>query len=226
LLPYLDAALVRANPKAFVGYSDHTSLHIWLAKECGLISFYGPMVAADFSRQGGAEIESWHHSLSGDSQWALGPEEGMRSLQAGFADGAVFGGCISIFTEALGTPYAIPVAEPDEPRILFLEDIGTKPYKWDRFLVHMRFAAMLENVTGIVFGDMRQCVGPDEDALLDAALRHALRDFPGPIAIGLRCGHVDAPNTTVPFGVRARLDADAEGGARLTFLEPATQSQQ
>jgi len=41
LLPYLDAALIRANPKVFVGYSDHTSLHCWLhnvAGSCGRAS--------------------------------------------------------------------------------------------------------------------------------------------------------------------------------------------
>ena len=36
LLPHLDAKLIRANPKVFVGYSDHTSLHVWLAREAGL----------------------------------------------------------------------------------------------------------------------------------------------------------------------------------------------
>ena len=89
---------------------------------------------------------------------------------------------------------------------LFLEDIGTKPYQWDRMLLHLRYAGMLENVSGIVFGDMKQCVTPEEEALLEQAILHALRDFAGPIAIGLRSGHVDAPNVTVPLGVQVRLD--------------------
>jgi muramoyltetrapeptide carboxypeptidase len=69
-------------------------------------------------------------------------------------------------------------------------------------------------------------VEPDEYALLEAALRHALRDFRGPVAIGLRCGHVDVPNVTLPLGVRARLEADAENGAQLMFLESATRPEQ
>lgn len=221
LLPWLNAALVRANPKPFIGYSDHTSLHIWLAEECGLVSFYGPMVAADFSRESGADLASWYHALSGEPGWSVGTEEGLRVLQAGTAEGALFGGCLSIVTEALGTPYALSPATDDEPRILFLEDIGTKPYKWDRFLLHMRYAGMLENVAGIVFGDMRQCVEQEEDALLEAALLHALRDFKGPIAIGLRSGHVDSPNVTLPLGVGARLECRAGVEPRLEFLEAA-----
>ena len=222
LLPYLNADLIRANPKVFIGYSDHTSLHVWLAREAGLVSFYGPMVAADFARPGGCDAVSWEHALGGDAEWSLGTADGLRVLQPGIADGTLAGGCISIFAEALGTPYAPLTAREDEPRILFLEDVGTKPYKWDRLLLHLRYAGMLEHVTGIVFGDMRQCVQAEEDALLEQAILHVLRDFEGPIAIGLRSGHVDAPNVTLPLGVRVKLDLTDAERLRMEFLEAAT----
>ena len=219
LLPHLDADLVRANPKAFVGYSDHTSLHIWLGREAGLVTFYGPMVAADFARPDGVDAASWSHAFGGDSGWMLGAGDGLRVLREGVAEGTIAGGCLSIYTESLGTPYAALPAEA--PRVLFLEDIGTKPYQWDRMLLHLRYAGMLEHVTGIVFGDMRQCVAPVEDTLLEGAILHALRDFAGPIAIGLRSGHVDSPNITVPLGVRVRLDLSEREMPRLEFQEAA-----
>jgi muramoyltetrapeptide carboxypeptidase len=109
----------------------------------------------------------------------------------------------------------------NEPRVLFLEDIGTKPYQWDRMLLHLRYAGMLENVTGIVFGDMRQCVAEREQELLEQAILHALRDFNGPIAVGLRSGHVDSPNITVPLGIRVRLRLSDSANPQLEFLEPA-----
>src|ERR1700761_8749334 len=80
LLPHLDAGLIRSNPKAFIGYSDHTSLHTWLHNEAGLITFYGPMVAADFSRADGADMASWGSSLYGRERWFLGAGEGLRVL--------------------------------------------------------------------------------------------------------------------------------------------------
>ena len=221
LLPLLDADVVRANPKVFVGYSDHTSLHVWLARECGLVTFYAPMVAADFARADGRERASWRHAMEGSANWSLGEEQGLRVLRAGSAEGTLTGGCLSIFAEALGTPYAPLPATADAPRILFLEDIGTKPYQWDRMLLHLRYAGMLEQVRGIVFGDMLQCVGESEQALLEGAILHALRDFVGPIAIGLRSGHVDTPNVTVPLGLRARLDLQDVDAPRLEFLEAA-----
>jgi len=221
LLPHLDAELVRANPKVFIGYSDHTSLHIWLAREAGLVSFYGPMVAADFARADGFDRASWCHALGGDADWSLGAADGLRVLRPGVAEGALAGGCISIFAEALGTPYAMLPAKADAPRILFLEDIGTRPYQWDRMLLHLRYAGMLDHVAGMVFGDMRQCVAPEEDGLLEQAILHALKDFAGPIAIGLRSGHVDAPNVTLPLGVRVRLDLSERERPRLDFLDAA-----
>jgi muramoyltetrapeptide carboxypeptidase len=218
LLPHLDVALIRANPKVFIGYSDHTSLHCWLHNEASLVTFYGPMVAADFSREDGADLASWQHSLSADSPWSLGTADGLRILRPGMAQGCTTGGCLSIFAEALGTPYAPRI---DTDSILFLEDLGTKPYQWDRMLLHLRYSGLLERVTGVVFGDMRQCVAADEADYLDSAILHALRDFDGPIAIGLRCGHVNASNVTLPLGIAARLDLSEAGNPQMHLLEGA-----
>jgi muramoyltetrapeptide carboxypeptidase len=218
LLPHLDAALIRTNPKAFIGYSDHTSLHCWLHREANLVTFYGPMAAADFSRDDGPDLSSWQHSLTGDSAWSLGTAEGLRVLRAGQAEGLVTGGCLSIFAEALGTPYA-PRIEKDS--ILFLEDIGTKPYQWDRMLLHLRYAGILEKVTGIVFGDMGQNVSPEETQYLERAILHSLRQFDGPIGIGLRCGHVSTYNVTMPLGVSARLDLTDARNPQMHLLEAA-----
>ena len=217
LLPFLDAELIRANAKPFMGYSDHTSLHIWLRRFAGVTSFYAPMCAADLSREDGIDLASWNKALTGSAKWSLGATDGLRVMKPGTVEGTLDGGCLSIYVESLGTPYA---ARTDEG-ILFLEDIGVKPYQWDRQLLHLRYAGMLDGVKGIVFGDMRQCVGPEENALLERAILHALRDFAGPIAIGLRSGHVDEANVTLPLGVKARLDLSEHERPRLDFMEAA-----
>jgi muramoyltetrapeptide carboxypeptidase len=220
LLPYLDAELIRANPKVFIGYSDHTSLHAWLQNETGLVTFYGPMVAADFAREEGVDVTSWANSIGGASDWTLGTSDGLRVLQTGVAEGVLLGGCISILAQSLGTPYA---ARTDDS-ILFLEDIGTKPYQWDRMLLHLRYSGRLAGAKGIVFGDMGQCVEAEDLDLLERAILHSLRDFTGPIAIGLRSGHVSAPNITLPLNVKVRLDLGGTSineNPQLRFLEAA-----
>jgi muramoyltetrapeptide carboxypeptidase len=52
---------------------------------------------------------------------------------------------------------------------------------------------------------MKQCVAAEDEAYLELAILHALKDFDGPIGIGLRCGHVSAPNVTLPLGARVKL---------------------
>ncbi len=219
ILPLLDADLIRANAKAFIGYSDQTSVQTWLRNECGLVSFYGPMVAADFSREDGTDWKSWRAALRGDAKWSLGAEAGLRVLRRGASEGILGGGCLSILAEGLGTPYG----PQNGSGVLFLEDIGTKPYQWDRMLLHLRYAGLLDDVQGIVFGDMAQCASPDELDLLDQAILHALDGFKGPIAIGLRSGHVASGNITLPLGVRVRLDLTDKENPRMDFLEAAVE---
>ena len=208
LLPLLDRELVHANSKVFVGYSDHTSLHAWFWNECDLPTFYAPMVAADWSKADGIDERTWRAAVEDAEAWSVGAGDGIRVLREGKAEGRLLGGCLSIVVEALGTPWSLRI---DEPAILFLEDIGTKPYKWDRFLQHMKFAGMLKNVRGIVFGDMSANIEPNEMELLEAACLHALGDFDGPVSIGLKCGHVDSENRSLPMGAWVKMDGDTLG---------------
>ena len=110
-------------------------------------------------------------------------------------------------TASLGTRFAAQT----EGKLLFLEDLGEKPYQIDRMLRHMRMAGKFEGVAGIVFGEMLECASPGAPAdLIDRVIVTVLEWFPGPIAYGLRSGHVSRSNVTLPFGVEAELVVDAE----------------
>jgi muramoyltetrapeptide carboxypeptidase len=87
-------------------------------------------------------------------------------------------------------------------------------------LWQLRAAGKLKGVQGIVFGEMLDCVSPGAaPGLLEEAILSALGDFAGPVAIGLRSGHVSRQNVTLTFGVLAELKAGAE--TQLHLLEPA-----
>lgn len=216
LLPFLDVDLVRSNPKAFIGYSDHTSLHSWLQRAAGLATFHGPMVAADFARGNGVDEASWNHALCGDADWSLGAKDGLRILKPGAAEGILSGGCISLLAASLGTAFEAVT----EDGILFVEDIAAKPYQVDRMLLHLRAAGKLRGVSGVVFGEMQNCVQPGApEELLEDAILYALADFHGPVAIGLRSGHVSGANITLPLGARARLDLNAAGAPVLNIMQ-------
>lgn len=223
LLPHLDYELIRKHPKPFFAYSDLTGIQLHLLDRLGLPSFHGPMVAADFGVENGVHVPSFDSSMRGES-YDVGAREGLRVLRPGNEDGILYGGCLSIITAMLGTPY-----EPEtEGKLLFLEDVAAKPYQVDRMLWQMRTAGKLRGVKGIVFGEMLDCVPPGngerigstKGGMLDDVIQRCLDDFTGPIAIGLRSGHVTRENVTLTFGVRARLTGDGNG-AQLKFLESA-----
>lgn len=225
LLPLLDAELIRANPKPFLGYSDPTTLHLWFAQVCGLHTFYAPMVSPDFARgntlEAGVDLYSWQHALEGTAPWHVDGQQGMRVLKPGpVVEGTLVGGCLALLAESLGTPHAM--LPPPGDLVLFLEEVNTRAYQWDRQLLHLRYAGLLDRVRGIVLGDMEQCCRSTGEAeLIEETLRYNLRAFPGPIAIGLQSGHVNTPNVTLPLGVQVRLDCTS--GASLHFLESAVE---
>jgi muramoyltetrapeptide carboxypeptidase len=212
LLPLLDLDVIVRNPKPLIGYSDVTCLLTWLHDEIGLVTFHGPMAAKDFAHNDGVDLESWFSALEGNSKFEVTPT---KALASGEAEGELYGGCLSILAASLGTPYEFESGDT----ILFLEDIGTKPYQVDRMLMQIKYAGKFDGVRAIVFGLMQDCVQPGgQDYTLEDVILRVLGDLGVPIAFGLPSGHVPSGNITLPFGVRARLQAGSDS-ATLSMLE-------
>lgn len=216
LLDGLDLDLIRSHPKPFFGYSDLTSLQTWLLDRLGLVAFHGPMAAADFYLENGVHLPSFHAAISGQLV-SVDAGQGIRALRPGRARGVLYGGCLSILTAALGTPYA----PQTEGKLLFLEDRGAKPYQIDRMLRHMILAGKFEGVRGFIFGEMLDCASPGAAPnLLEEVILRVLEPFSVPMAIGLRSGHVSQACVTLPLGLEAELILDNDQ-QQLQFLEPA-----
>ncbi len=216
LLAGLDLDLVRANPKPLLGYSDMTAIQTWLLDQIGLVAFHAPLLAGDFYLPDGVDEPSLRAVLAGETH-RYGAQEGLRMLRPGVAQGTLYGGCLTLLAASLGTPYT----PQTEGKLLFLEDVGVKPYQLDRMLRQLVLAGKLDGVSGIVFGEMLDCASPGAPAgLLEQSILHALGDFAGPIAIGLRSGHVSRANVTLPLGVQAGLTVTA-ASAELALLELA-----
>ena len=219
LLDGLDLDLIAESAKPFIGYSDLTAVQLWLLDQVQLPAFHGPMLSADFSLEDGVDLRSLQAALTGQP-YSVGAAEGLRTLHPGRARGTLYGGCLSMLVALLGTPY-----EPQtEGKLLFIEDVAAKPYQIDRMLWQLKEAGKLEGVRGIVFGEMLDCVSPGAPPeLLDEVILRVFEDFTGPIAIGLRSGHVSRQNVTLTFGVDAELRVGDE--AELRMLEAAVEKQ-
>ena len=211
ILDGLDLDLIARHPKPLFAYSDLTGVQLRLLDKIGLPVFHGPMVAADFALENGVHLESWHAALQGEP-YACGAEAGLRTLRTGEAHGTLYGGCLSILCAMIGTAW-----EPaTEGKLLFLEDVGVKPYQVDRMLWQLRAAGKFEGVRGIIFGEMLNCLSPGAPAsLLEDAILNALAGIDVPIAMGLRSGHVSHQNVTLVFGSEAELHATEAPELRL-----------
>jgi len=216
LLKQLDFEKFVQHPKIIVGYSDNTSLLTAITDRCGLVTFHGPMVTKDFALPDGVELSSWNNAVGGTASWNL-PTDGVQVLRQGKARGRLYGGCLSLLVASLGTPFEIQTDET----ILFMEDIGAKPYQIDRMLMQLRLAGKLDKVNGFVFGEMLDCAQPGgQDYSLPDVILRVLQGYDVPIIYGLRSGHVSRANITLPIGVDAELIANASG-PEFTILEPA-----
>ena len=201
---------IKKHPKIFVGYSDITILLDWLGTRCGMVTFHGPMVAMDFARRlSNRSSEHFWGMLSGRNRtWKLPLGEIIRG---GCVEAEMTGGCLSMLVTTLGTPYEIDT----RGRILFLEDIGERPYRVERMLTQLKMAGKLDHLAGVVFGDFTNCHG-DGPRDVASVLGDLFAKAPYPVVMGLPAGHGEE-NLALPFGVKMRLDGQ---GATLEMLEP------
>jgi muramoyltetrapeptide carboxypeptidase len=217
LLAQLNFEMFRQHPKIFIGYSDNTTLLTAIHDRSGLVSFHGPMVTKDFATPGRVELGSWQNAVGGSLAWNISTA-GVQVLRPGLAQGKLYGGCLSMLSASLGTPFEIRT----EDTILFLEDIAAKPYQIDRMLMQLRLSGKFDRVRGVIFGEMLDCLQPGgQDYTLQQVVMRVLQGYDVPVIYGLQSGHVSGANVTLPVGVQARLMADSSG-VQLQTLEPAT----
>ena len=216
LLPQLDPAKIKAHPKIFIGYSDVTCLLTYFT-DAGLATFHGPMAAKDWAHEDGVNVPSWQLALSQTEPWDVPLNSEVASLVEGEAEGILYGGCLSILVASLGTSYEIKTAG----KILFMEDVAAKPYQVDRMLMQLKLGGYFADVRGIIFGQMLDCIqSPSQDYTLQEVITRIVGDLGIPVAFGVKSGHVSGGNIMLPFGVRAKLEVQANH-VGLRILESA-----
>jgi muramoyltetrapeptide carboxypeptidase len=226
LLPLLDFAGMRANPKPLIGYSDITALHMALHTQAGLVSFHGPVAWRALTPYTLGELQRVLFAPEAPLRLGAPPafeprpgqvewENRVTTLQPGRARGRLLGGNLCLMAHLVGTPYF-----PDlRGAILFLEDVDEAYYRVDRMLTQLWLAGALAGVAGVAFGKFTEG-GPShgfvQNRVLEDILAERCQALKIPAVAGLMIGHVEN-QTTVPVGCLAELDADAR---TLTLLEP------
>ncbi len=212
-LPFLDYEAIAANPKALMGYSDITGLHIALRQESGLATLHGPGLGS----MGIPERTefTWNSALEGFTKGGVGPvprdpdDPYVRAIAPGAAIGPVVGGNLFTFVHLLGTPWD-PVFDD---AILFFEEVDEPPYIIEVHLRQLLLAGKLERVRGVVVGEMVRCDWREErpetprTRSLEDVLERCLGPLGVPVLYKFPLGH-GKHLATIPLGVQATIDAD------------------
>ena len=196
LMPELSTDAIRAAGKLLVGFSDITALHLrWRA--AGVPSVHGTMVARLAREPEAVQERLLALLLEGEAAPLAG-----EPWVAGQAEGILAGGNLALMAASCGTSL--------QPRlhgcVLFIEDVGERPYRLDRMLVQCQQAGLLEGVVGLALGEFTECEEPSGTSSSRQVLAAFARELGLPTVAGLPCGH-GAVNLALPMGVRVHLDA-------------------
>jgi muramoyltetrapeptide carboxypeptidase len=206
ILPLLDYAAMRANPKIFLGYSDITAMHLAILVKSGLVTFHGSNASSAFERANRTSCEKMLVSGSrrppGDGPLFSGGR--IKTLVPGRARGRLLGGNFTCLLRLIGTPY-----QPDfRGAILFLEDTGEKAYRIDGMFTHLRLAGILDQIGGLVLGQFDYAADAKEPRRITACLEREAKRIGVPCVSRAPIGHF-AGQIVVPQGVAADLNASA-----------------
>jgi len=201
----------KQHPKWLIGFSDITMLHAYLQKE-GITSIHGGMAKALAES---LKSEQEHARVLLQILFGSFPVyngNGHALNRSGCAEGLLHGGNLSILYSLRGTPYeSIP-----EKSILFIEDIGEKPYVVDRMMHNLKLGGILSRISGLIVGNFSDY---EEDPLFGKTLLEIIADavseYHYPVCFDFPVGH-EGRNLPLVCGANVRLEVSKES-TRLQF---------
>ena len=210
ILDAIDYQALKIDPKIIVGYSDITYLQLAIFTHTKVVTFSGPMVAADLGESLSAVSERslWEMIMS-PAFPALSPEADqipLKILQHGTARGVLLGGCLPMVASLVGTPYLPDMADA----ILVLEDVGESFFRMDRYLAQLKNSGILDRIAGLVLGqfvDYEQDDPQNRSLGFEDIIRHYTAHRPIPVVADFPYGH-GKTKYTLPMGATCTLDTE------------------
>lgn len=181
LLPHLDPAIISANPKPFMGYSDNTNLSLFLWN-LGIPSYYGGAIMVQFAMPGekmlDSTVETIRLSLLDGGEYTLKPAKDFTDIELEWgvknnlsktrifeknegwywdgievAEGRLWGGCVETLLQYLSAGKPIPNFQ-DTDIVLYLETAENIPDHWviDTLLTSLGERGVLDRTTAVLIG--------------------------------------------------------------------------
>ena len=227
ILDYIDYNLIKENPKIICGFSDITALTNAIYAKTGLVTYSGPHFSSFGMKKGFEYTEKYFKKMflqdekiviKSSDKWSndswfknqeeriFMPNEGMKVVNKGSAEGKIIGGNLCTLNLLQGTEYM-----PDlEDSILFIEDDGLvgKEFnkEFDRDLQSLLHCAKNKKIKGIVVGRAENNCNMNYEKwkrIFDT--KKELENIP--IIINADFGHT-TPIFTFPIGGYASIEVD------------------
>lgn len=243
ILPFLDADLIRNNPKIFIGYSDTTALLLGINALSELVTFYGPAIMTQmgeypkpfdytlqslnntlFSGNAVGNIEDpafWTNEFVdwGGNEWNTRPRKtestSIREIwKHGKGEGTLFGGNIETLNFLIGTKYF----QPPNDIVFFWEATEAEAFipRVQRAFTQLKQCSFFENVRAMLIGRSPDCKPISKVTLQDCVINY-FKDYDFPIIANLAFGHTD-PIMTIPIGISAKLETSVNNNSALISI--------
>jgi muramoyltetrapeptide carboxypeptidase len=203
LLPHLKKLKVPKKFKWVIGYSDVTSLHLFLNQKWKWPSLHAPLLEtlADDKLQS-QDLLALKNMLFGTFTHFKIPLQGLNEASKLKKDKTALltGGNLTVVQSACGTFYQLKAKN----KILFFEDIGERGYRIDRALVQLAHSGCLDQCAAILFGDFSLGNEPNGSNYVEQALREFAASTKIPCFSHLPVGH-GSRNFPMPVGTKVTL---------------------
>lgn len=232
LLPCLDYEALMQDPKIFVGYSDVTALLLGIFAKTGLVTYYGPALAASFGEfppyveetfrffwDVVGEDASLPHLLPMPEHWTderIDWAKQNRSKRPvpnqwitvchGKASGRLIGGNLNTMQGIWGTPYMPEIQAGD---LLLLEDSLKDAANIERSFSLLKLSGVFDRIGGLILGKHEGFNDCGTGRMPHEILQEVMGPVNFPVLAQFDCCHTH-PMLTLPLGVPVELDADAQ----------------
>ena len=222
LLHLIDFDLISRHPKLLIGYSDVTALLQAIFIKTGMVGVHGPVAASEFTDYTQEHFldlvtkvqdKSVIRRFDNDEEAESGNKP--QIIRSGKMEGELAGGNLSLLAALAGTEFQLNA----KGKLVFIEDVGEKPYRIDRMLTQLLHTAKLDQAVGIILGVFEDCEAGENNRSLSLieTFKDRLGNLGIPVYYGFSFGHIENM-CSIPIGIKASFDPDKN---ELTLLESA-----
>ncbi|EBJ5923407.1 muramoyltetrapeptide carboxypeptidase [Salmonella enterica] len=194
------------DPLLICGHSDFTAIQAGLLAQVNIITFSGPMLAANFGAETLNTFTEQHFWLAlRKAQFTVEWQgDGPRCD----VQGTLWGGNLAMLISLIGTPWMPTI----DKGILVLEDVNEHPFRVERMLLQLEYAGILNRQSAIVLGSFSGAAPNEYDAgySLESVYAFLRSRLSVPLITGLDFGH-EQRTVTLPIGANATLKNTRQG---------------